>query len=258
MGSASQQGVIWGARAQDWTEANEPAWHQVFETVMDRMRVGPGREVLDVGCGAGGALAVARERGAIVTGLDASEALVGIARGRLPGAEIQVGDMEELPFPDQSFDLVTGLNSFQFAGSPVNALREARRVVRPGGAVAMMVWGPRQDCDMLSKVMPAIVAFLPPSAATPSPPLAQPGVIEGLMEQAGLSPQDGFEFASDLEFPDLATAATAILAASARAIAHSGETRVRAGIEEALSPLVRADGKVRLRNRFRLVLGERR
>jgi SAM-dependent methyltransferase len=258
MGSASQQGMIWGARPQDWAEANEPAWRQVFETVMDQIRVSPGQEMLDVGCGAGGALAVARKRGAIVTGLDASEALVGIARGRLPGADIKVGDMEELPFPDQSFDLVTGLNSFQFASSPVNALREARRVVRPSGAVVMMVWGPRQDCDMLSKVVPAILALLPPSLATPSPPLAQPGVIEGLMEQVGLSPQHGFEFAGDLEFPDLPTATTAILAASARAIAHSGEMRVRASIEEALGPLVRTDGKVRLGNRFRLVVSERR
>lgn len=166
--------------------------------------------------------------------------------------------MEQLPFLDQSSDLVTGLNSFQFAGSPVNALRAARRVVRPGGAVAMMVWGPRQDCDMLFKVTPAIVAFLPPSVATPSPPLGQPGAIESLMEQAELSPQDGLEFAGDLEFPDLATAATAILAASARAIAHAGEMRVCAGIEEALGSLVRTDGKVRLHNRFRLVLGERR
>lgn len=97
-GSANQQGVIWGARAQDWAEANEPAWRQVFETVMDRIRVGPGREFLDVGCEAGGALAVASERGAIVTGLDASEALVGIAAAACPGRRSRSATWSSYPF----------------------------------------------------------------------------------------------------------------------------------------------------------------
>jgi SAM-dependent methyltransferase len=259
MGTAGEQGAIWGARARDWVDANEPAWQPLFEAVMTRLKVGSGQRLLDVGCGAGGALAVAQARGATIAGLDASADLVAMARRRLPGAPLHVGEMEALPFPDGSFDVVTGINAFQFAGDLVNALREAGRVARPGGAVAMVVWGRRDDCDLLSKVMPAVIACLPPATApaSPAPALSQPGVIEERMQLAGLSPRDGLEIAEALAFPDLATATTAVLSASARAIAHAGEGRVRGAVEDALRPLVRADGTIRLDNRFRLVVAER-
>ena len=96
-GSASIQGEFWGARAGDWADINEPAWWQVFETAMKKAGAGPGKRVLDVGCGAGGALVIAREMGADVTGVEASVNLAGIAVERLPGARIDVCDMEALP-----------------------------------------------------------------------------------------------------------------------------------------------------------------
>lgn len=259
MGTAAEQGAMWGARAQAWADSNEPAWTGVFEAVMERVGARPGQTVLDMGCGAGGALAVARARGATVAGLDASEALAGLARHRLPGAVIAVGDMEALPFPDESFDAVTAINSVQFAGDGVGALREARRVVRDRGVVAVLAWGRREDCEMLSTVMPAVFACLPPAtAAPPASALSEPGVIEGLMEQAGLSAREASEVPGLLAHPDLHTATEAILAASARAIAHSGEARVRDAVQDALRPAVHEDGTVRLENRFRLVLGDRR
>ena len=122
MGTAKQQGEIWGARAEDWASANEPAWTPVFDAVLDSAAVHRGTKMLDIGCGAGGALVLARQRGAEVSGLDGAEALVAIARKRLAGAEIVVGKMEDLPFDDQRFDVVTGINSFQFSGNLVNAL----------------------------------------------------------------------------------------------------------------------------------------
>src|SRR4029079_6078895 len=96
---------------------------------------------------AGLALVIARDRGAQVSGLDASEALVSIARTRLPRARIEVGDMEELPFDNESFDAVTSFTSLQFAGNPIGALKEARRVLRSGGRIGVYVWGPKEDCE---------------------------------------------------------------------------------------------------------------
>jgi ubiquinone/menaquinone biosynthesis C-methylase UbiE len=72
------------------------------------------------------------ERGLQPFGLDASEALIELARARLPEADLHVGDMEALPYDDDTFDLVTGFNSFFFANDMVVALREARRVAKPG------------------------------------------------------------------------------------------------------------------------------
>lgn len=260
MGTAREQGEIWGARATDWAEASEPAWEPVFAAALDAAGVAAGTRLLDIGCGAGGALVLARLRGAEVAGLDAAAATVAIARQRLPGAEIAVGEMEELPFAAGRFDTAIGINSFQFAGNPGNALAEARRVVRPGGAVAMLVWGRREDCDLLTKVMPAVFALLPPPAAPPPPsvPYAEPGVIESLMRGAGLSPRKAEEFPAALEFASLDLALRAILSASARAIRHAGEVHVRATVSDALQASRRDDGSIRLDNRFRIVVAGRR
>ena len=66
---------------------------------------------------------------------------------RLPGRDFRVGEMQTLPYADQSFDVVTGFNSFQVAASPIDALREARRVARRAGTVVIATWGPPEDCE---------------------------------------------------------------------------------------------------------------
>src|SRR5438105_565734 len=188
MGTAGVQGELWGARARDWSELAEPVSRSVYDAVFARTGIGPGTKLLDIGCGAGGALVAARELGAEVTGLDAASNLVEIARSRLPGARIEIGEMEDLPFADESFDVVTGFNSFQFAGDPVEALREARRVCKPGGSVVMLVWGKPEECDTLRATVAAVMALLPPAPGAPGPAaLSEEGVIENMMEQAGLA-----------------------------------------------------------------------
>jgi SAM-dependent methyltransferase len=212
-------------------------------------------KLLDIGCGAGGALALARGLGAEISGLDASQALAAVARERLAGARIEIGEMEELPFQDASFDIVTGFNSFQFAGDVVRALGEARRVCRSGGVVAAMVWGRRDECELVSGVMPAVVALLPP----PSPPapasvdFGSPGVMEDLMEEAGLIARASGELQEVFEYPDAATAIRAISSAgpSSRAIRHCGATALTNALAVALRPFTRPDGSVALKNRFR-------
>ena len=102
-----------------------------FEAAFDRVGLSAGQSYLDIGCGGGVALGLAAKRGAGVAGLDASEALLELARERVPDADIRVGDMQFLPFDDDSFDLVTGFNSFFFAADMVAALREAGRVAKP-------------------------------------------------------------------------------------------------------------------------------
>src|SRR5262245_2185208 len=137
-GSAAQWGPLWGARPEDWA-ANEDQQTPTYEAALERVELHPGDRVLDIGCGSGAFLRLAADRGASVAGLDASEALIEVARRRLPGAELEVGEMESLPFADDSFDLVTGFNSFFFAADIVAALREAGRVARPGAPVVIQV-----------------------------------------------------------------------------------------------------------------------
>ncbi|MEP6592990.1 MAG: class I SAM-dependent methyltransferase, partial [Acidobacteriota bacterium] len=99
----------------------------LFERVLERTNVGPGTRYLDVGCGAGLACHLGATRGAEVAGLDATESLLAVARQRVPTADLRVGEMEQLPFEDAAFDVVTGFNSFQYAARPIQALAEAKR-----------------------------------------------------------------------------------------------------------------------------------
>ena len=102
----------------------------MYAHVLDRAGVRAGTSVLDCGCGAGRFVGLAAKRGATVAGIDASGDLVEIAVERCPQADLQIGDLEELPWPDDSFDVVTGFSSFQFADDHVRAVAEARRVSR--------------------------------------------------------------------------------------------------------------------------------
>lgn len=135
--SGVKEGRLWGLQAQTWAEVQESLALVGYEAVFDRLSL-TGARYLDAGCGAGMAAKLAADRGAVVHGLDASENLLNVARGRVPKGEFRVGELEELPYADASFDVVTGFNSFQFATRPPVAFGEARRVTKPGGSVAIL------------------------------------------------------------------------------------------------------------------------
>ena len=257
MGTAQAQGGLWGARARDYAELVEGMFRPAFEAVFAAAGVGPGTRLLDVGCGPGLAAQLAARRGAEVAGLDAAEASVAIARGRTPGGDFRAGEMEALPWPDDHFDVVTGFNAFQFAADPVNALRQAGRVARAGGRVAMLVWGRAEDC-----AAPAIVAavgrFLPPPppAAEPPPPLSEPGRLEALLGRAGLTPLAGGAVDCPFAFPDLDTAVRGMTSAApfVAAARRVGDEAVRRTVAGALAPFRTGAGGYHLRNRFRYVV----
>lgn len=262
MGTAEVQGELWGAKARDWAEVQEPGWRQVYEHVFSRLGVRQGTRLLDVGCGAGGALQVARSLGADACGIDAAANLVGIARARLPDVRIEVGEMESLPFEAAAFDLVTGFNSFQFAGDVVRALREARRVCKPGGFVALLFWGRKDECDVLDTLVPAVLSLLPPAPppATPArPPLSDPGVVDALLREAQLVLTFNGEVDCRLTYPDKITAFRA-LASSApfvRAERHAGSQVLETTVMALLDRFTAADGLVLLNNRMRYSVATR-
>ena len=145
--SARLWGELWGDRPRDWAGTEEQQ-HPVYAAALEQVELRAGDRVLDVGCGTGVFLRMCADRGAEVTGLDASEPLLAIARGRVPEADLRHGDMMALPFADDTFDLVTGFTSFFFADDMVAALREAGRVARPGGPVVIEVFGAPERCEL--------------------------------------------------------------------------------------------------------------
>lgn len=100
-----------------------------------------GRQVLDAGCGSGPLAAALHEKGAVVTGLDASAEMVELARRRLgPDVDLHVADLgEPLPFADDAFDVVVASLVLHYLQDWVAPLTELRRVLRPGGRLVLSV-----------------------------------------------------------------------------------------------------------------------
>ena len=209
--------------------------------------------MLDIGCGVGAFLRLVVERGGVPHGIDASAALVEFARGRLPDADLRVGEMEKLPWDDDAFDLVSGFNSFFFANDMVAALREAGRVARPGAAIVIQVWGAHEHCD-LEAMKQLSRPFMPPRPpdAPPDPDLSVPGALEGLAIEAGLTPESEFDTTWVLEYPDAETLVRAMLAVAGLAVlAGPGrEEELKTAIVDGLAPYRTAGGSYRFSNAF--------
>jgi SAM-dependent methyltransferase len=248
--------LLWGSRPADWA-LSEDLQVPTYEAALRRVGLESGQRVLDIGCGVGAFLRLVAERGGEPYGLDASEALVTFARTRLPDAELRVGEMEDLPWDDDTFDLVTGFNAFFFANDMVAALREAGRVAKPGAPVVIQVWGAHERCDL--EAMKQIARpFLPPrpADAPPDPDLSRPGALEALATQAGLTPESEFDTTWALEYPDPETLGRAMIAVAGLAILAGPEREheLKTEIVDGLTPYRRADGSYRFSNEYHYLI----
>ena len=113
-----------------------------------------GRRILDAGCGSGPLSAALRDRGAVVSGFDASAAMVDLARERLgEDADLQVADLgEPLAYPDDAFDDVVACLVLHYLEDWAGPLAELRRVLKPGGRL------------ILSVIHPSVYAIVYPDA----------------------------------------------------------------------------------------------
>jgi SAM-dependent methyltransferase len=108
--------------------------------LLDAAAVGAGDTVLDVGTGTGTVAVAARARGATVTAVDADPGMVKLARESAKDAQVGVAALPSLPFADEQFDAVVANFVLNHVGRPLAALRELRRVTRPGATVAVTIW----------------------------------------------------------------------------------------------------------------------
>jgi SAM-dependent methyltransferase len=255
-GSAERWGPLWGARARDWA-MNEERQRPTYEAAIRRVTLSGGERVLEVGCGTGVFLELASARGADVAGLDAAEALLAIARERVPGAELRQGDMESLPWPDASFDLVAGFNSYFFAADMVAALRESARVARPGAPVVIQVWGDPERCalEATKRVIRSYMPAPPPDAPAP-PKFHEPGVLEGIAAEAGLEPKEVFDLSWAYEYEDEETLGCAMLAPMGvgEVVGPEREDVVRRELVDSLAACRRDDGSYSIPNEFRFLI----
>jgi SAM-dependent methyltransferase len=243
----------WAVRVRDWAEIEDENSRELFKTVHDATGVTSGTRLLDVGCGSGLACAMAAARGAEASGIDASAAMVELAGERLPQADLRVGDMVALPYRDDRFDVVTFVNSFFFAADRERTLDEARRVTRPGGKIAVVMWTAPERVE-LSAYVAALQPLIPAGPALD--PFVETEELEALARRAELEPETTFEADWSWEYPDRDTMLRGLLAPglSALAIENAGEETVKDALVAALAPYRATTGVYRLENTVRCMI----
>lgn len=167
----------------------------------------PGHSALDVGCGPGALTAALAERlGADnVAAVDPSEPFARACSERVPGAQVEVGAAETLPFGDASFDAALSQLVVNFMSDARAGVGEMRRVTRSGGTVAAAVWDYADGMTLLRRFWDAAVA-LDPAAANldegASMPYCRPDELRELWRAAGLQDVETSELAVEAAYSD--------------------------------------------------------
>jgi SAM-dependent methyltransferase len=257
-GTGTPEGRLWSVRANDWAAIQERQVAPAYEAALDALDVGPSTRLLDAGCFAGMFLRLAADRGADVHGLDASEGLLAQARSRVPGAEIIDGELEDLPYKEASFDVVTGFNSFQYAARPAVALAEARRVVRPDGRVLLLNWAPAELCEAAGYLVALGALMPPPPPGAPGPfALSDVDALKALFGEAELDVVAVGDTECVWTYPDHETAIAGLMCSGpvVGVAEYAGEQAVHDATVSFLEPFRKDDDSYRISNTFRHVIG---
>ncbi len=251
-------GQGWGARATEWAYLLEPYALPANELLFDRLAVAPGVRVLDIACGSGFAAAVAARRGAVVSGLDASQELITIAAARTPEGSFQVGDMFALPSPDESFDVATSFNGI-WKGCE-GALEEARRVLVPEGRLGVTFWGRFERLGLMPYFV-KVIELSPASHGTASMEQGETqNAVEDMLTATGFGDLERGTVNVVNEWPDVPTAVRALAAAgpSVPAIEAVGYEDFCDALGEVIGPLYQDGLGVRITSEFGWVTGRSR
>ncbi len=130
----------WAGRATAYEGSFAALCAAPAEELLDAAGVTAGSRVLDVGTGTGTVAALACARRAAVTAVDAEPSMVESARRRAPVARVGLAALPQLPFRDGSFDAAVANFVLNHVGDPAAALTELRRIVAPGGRIAVTIW----------------------------------------------------------------------------------------------------------------------
>jgi SAM-dependent methyltransferase len=219
---------------------------------LEAAKLKPGDRVLDVACGTG---IVAREAlrqlgpGAAVAGVDASEAMLAVARRLEPTIDWQQASAETLPFPDASFDVVACQFGLMFFTDRVAGLREMWRVLRPGGNLSIAVWDALEQSPgyaALYDVAESIAGTIVGEALRQPYALGEMDILLGLARQAKIPGARTDWWGGKATFPSLETLVASELRSGpvSEMIDDAQYARIVEAARTALASYFRADGSV--------------
>jgi ubiquinone/menaquinone biosynthesis C-methylase UbiE len=180
----------WNKKASQYERFTLPLTSQGFEPILASFGDLTGKRLLDVCTGPGHLAGEAAARGALVGAVDFSEAMVAEAKARFSGIGFMEGDAEALPYDDVSFDAVACCFGLLHLPYPAHGVREAYRVLKPGGRYSVTLWnGPERGGDLFKIILQTISTVADMNVDLPKAPpmfeLSEPGKIESLMSDAG-------------------------------------------------------------------------
>ena len=142
-------GSNWEAEAENWVRwARTPGFDAYWvysPSFFEEIVPSPGRQTLEIGCGEGRVARDLKARGHHMVAIDSSPTLLRYAKGADPDSRYELANASALPFADGSFDLVVAYNSLMDVGDMPAAVREASRVLEPGGQFCICVTHPLND-----------------------------------------------------------------------------------------------------------------
>ncbi|HKE94278.1 MAG TPA: methyltransferase domain-containing protein [Povalibacter sp.] len=238
----------WDMAAQDY----EPLWEaqlaRARSALLSLAAIEAGEQVLDVACGTGlVTLDAARDTGPTgrVVGVDISGEMVDAAQRRaralrLDNVSFARMGAETLALPDASFDVALCALGLMYVPDPLQALQEMHRVLRPGGRVALAVWGERANCGW-SPVFPIVDAEVRSDVCPLFFSLGQQDALANLCADAGFRNVRECRVTTTLDYTDAETACNAAFVGGPVAMAWSrfddrAKARVFARYRDAIAP----------------------
>lgn len=259
MGSNKIQGELWGLHAEDWALIQEATAQSGYEHAFKFINNTSNMKLLDVGCGSGFFSNLAYLKGMNVVGVDASASLIEQAKKRNNSIEFLTGEMEELPFKDNTFDVVCAFNSIQYAESVKKAILDCKRVLKENGTLIIMIWGNKEECEAAT-FLKVIGGLLPPAPVGAGGPfvLSENELLETIIKDCGLQIMNNTDVSAIWEYPSVETALKGLLSAgpSTKAIVYSGFEKVHKASLKAIEPYIQNNGHVIYKNKFRVVISE--
>ncbi|MGW4198231.1 SAM-dependent methyltransferase [Streptomyces sp. NPDC005004] len=257
------------ARARDWSEIQERMWEPLYESVYERLDVGPGTRLLGLRCGSGLALLLAAARGATVTGADSAPERLALARDRLAPDAARGADtaapgpwlLDTLPTRADApgYDLITVFDSIGCRPGDADSLgallADALPLAARGAAVVLTAWGPPERCAT-SAVLGVAAKLADPLHGVRGRRPGRRDDLEEVAQRAGLRPDGSGRVACPFGYADPDSAVRGLLSTGLfdAAIAATDRKQVEKELAEALHPYLRADGIVWMPNVFRYLI----